>query len=294
MFSSPKFLAWFLLILLSFIWGSSFILMKLGLVAFNPLQMASLRLSIAGLCMAPFVFSQFKDIPKKKYLVLIMSGVLGNGIPAYLFAIAETQIGSAEAGILNSLAPLFILLTGWIAFNAKFSWIQTLGVSIGLGGAFLMVLAGEGGIDLSKNAGYSLLIVLATILYALNTNLIKYYLQEVKPVGITSFSLVFLGIPASLYLLFGTNFGEVLTTHPHGWASFAYVAILAAVGTAFALSLFVRLLQLTSPVFSGMVTYLIPIVAVAWGLYFGETLNWMHFTGLGIIISAVYLVRQSK
>ena len=112
-----KFIHWVIFCLLALIWGSSFILMKEGLTQLSPYQVAALRMLFAGLVLLPFAFKALKKIPKEKMGLVLLSGIIGNFIPAFLFCIAETKIDSALAGILNSLTPLFTILVGVFFFQ---------------------------------------------------------------------------------------------------------------------------------------------------------------------------------
>lgn len=292
MSQKARFLPWFLLILLALIWGSSFILMKKGLEAFTAVQIAALRVTIAGLCLLPFVPVYLKRVKRQDWIPLFVVGFVGNLVPAFLFAQAETVISSAVAGILNSISPLFILLISWMVYGNRFSMSKVFGVIIGFAGAVIMITAGSQGLDFSQNVLYSLLVVLAAFCYAVSANVMKEYLYESHPVQITTFSLGMVGIIGLSWLLIGGGFLPVMEIHPLAWSSFGFIALLGSLGTAFAVILFYRMIQLTDIVFASSVTYLIPIVALAWGLIFGEHLTPMHGVGMMVIFFGVYWVRK--
>ena len=296
---NDKTLSWVLLLTLSVVWGSSFILMKLGLNAFTPVQMAALRLSIAALVLSPFLLIRFRGISWQKGLLILVIGFSGNAFPAFLFAKAETVIDSSVAGVLNSLAPIFVLGIAWLFFKQRFPLSSILGVLIGIAGAIVLLLgpANSGqvdaaGIDISQNLKYSLLVVIAMLNYAVSANLIKAYFSQFNPIMLTTLALCSMGFPALVYLLAGSGFIEVMQTHPQAWESLGYIAILGAVGTAFAVILFNRMLQISSLAFVSSVTYTIPVVAVAWGLMAGEPFSWIQGFGFTIIVSGVYLVNK--
>lgn len=286
--------AWALLILLALIWGSSFFLMKLGLLGFTPMQIAGLRLTTAALCMLPFAVAAIRRIDRKLIRIFILTGLTGNLIPAFLFPKAEQFVDSAVAGILNSMSPVFILLIAIIAFRKKFAIHRIIGIGIGLGGAVLLMLSGNDQVDWGDNAYYSFLIVLATICYGISANLISEYFKGANPVTVTAFSLVSVGLPAGIWLMtFGDLTGTV-SAPEFPWISFWGIVGLGSVGTAFAVVLFTRLLQMTDVVFSSSVTYLIPIVALGWGLWDGESVTVLQIVGLAVVISGVYLVNYKK
>ncbi|MEM0998443.1 MAG: DMT family transporter [Bacteroidota bacterium] len=295
---NKKVLAWSLLLLLATVWGSSFILMKLGLVAFSATQMATLRIVIAALTLTPVLilrWGRLKDITRKQYLLMFLIGLAGNALPAFLFAEAETVIPSAIAGVLNSLNPLFVLIIAFAFFRKRFPFINVVGVLIGVTGAIILITAGTtDAVALGDGAylRYSLLVILATFNYALSANILKHYFSNFDPVLLTTVALVSVGYPAIFYLLAGSGVPAVMETHPAAWSSLGYIAILGAIGTAVAVILFNRLLQISSLVFATSVTYLIPIVALTWGILDGENLVWQQGLGFAVILSGVYLVNR--
>lgn len=289
---SNKIVQWLLLILLGFIWGSSFILMKKGLLIYSHDEVAALRIGISYLVLLPFSIHYLKKIPKKNVKHLLVVGIFGSGIPAFLFTIAETQLSSALAGMLNSLTPFFTLLLGALIFKVTVQKEKTIGVIIGLIGAIVLVTSN--GININNNQlSYSFFVVAATICYSISVNTIKKHLQEVHSVAITSISFLFIGIPAIIYL-FTTNF--VATTASNAGASLAifYIAILAIFGTALSIIIFNNIIKHTSAVFASTVTYLIPIFAIFWGVVDGEIINFLQIIAIGVILIGIYFINKKK
>lgn len=280
---------WFLLILLSLIWGSSFILIKRGLVGLNPFQLGALRIIFACLFMVVIGFKSISKIPVTKWKYVAITSLFGNGLPVFLFAYAQTGIKSSVSGILNSLTPLYTLLIGVLAFGLGFVRNQVIGVVLGLTGCLLLVFFGK---SASGETNYfcAFLVVIATICYALNVNLIKRYLSDVSPLAITTGNFLTLLIPA-LIILFVNGYADVMT-QPEVIHSTLFMIILGMVGTGIANILYYQLIQITSPLFASSVTYFIPIVAMSWGMLDGETLNFMQLVGAGIILSGVYLASK--
>jgi len=301
MAKSNTLLAILLLAILSLIWGSSFLLMKLGLIAFTPIQIAAIRLSIAGLVLSPWLFIHLRKLNGKQIALLVMIGLTGSGLPSILFPTAEQVVPTAVAGVLNAITPIFTVIIAALFFNTTFPKAKILGICIGLGGTVLLMSAGgidlgmEGGAELGTYIQYCLYIVLATLLYAFSVNISKTYFQNIDPIAITAVSLFSMAIPSLIYLFGSGDFVAVMESHPAAWEYFFYVALLGAIGTAFALVLFYRLLQISNLIIASSVTYTIPVVAVLWGVfYLHESLNWQHFLGFAIILAGVYVVNRKK
>ena len=276
------------MILLAFIWGSSFILMKKGLHIFSYTQVADLRMSLAWLSLLPLVWSQLKKTPAHFWIPLAVVGLFGNGIPAFLFTKAQTQLDSSLTGILNALVPLFTLLIAVFVFKIKVKWYNILGILIGLTGAIWLV-AGDGVV--MKNAHYAWFVVVATICYAISLNTIKNYLGELNPIHITGLAFFFVG-PPTLIHLFSTDFLEIMNTQEKAWSALGYIFILAVIGTSMAVAIFNKLVARTTAIFASSVTYLIPIFAIMWGVIDGEQIALQHILGTAIIFAGIYLVNK--
>jgi drug/metabolite transporter (DMT)-like permease len=280
----------FALLTLSMVWGSSFILIKRGLVVFDATQVATLRIGISALAFLPVFLYRFHRIDWGRLKYFLIVGLCGSGLPAFLFAIAQTEISSSMTGILNSLTPLFTLFIGILVFNARFVWAKLLGVMLGLVGAVLLILM-SAGMAGSGNLWYALLVVLATICYATSVNTVGAYLKDLSSVTISSVSFVLFGGPALIYL-FSTDFIPLMQQGAESWLALGYVSILAVLGTVLASILFFKLVQWTTPLYSSTVAYLIPIIALGWGLVDGEMIGWGHLIGMTLILSGIYLSRK--
>ncbi|MEZ4828057.1 MAG: EamA family transporter [Bacteroidia bacterium] len=283
-----KIVAWGAFLFLCLVWGSSFILIKKALIAFSPYQIAGLRMVIAALFLLPFVIGKARKLSKTEWKFVALVGTFGNGIPAFLFPLAETKINSANAGIMNALSPLFVLIIGFLLFDFRFSARQITGVLTGLAGALILILSGGSDIGLMDNIQYSLIVVVATILYGFSTNIMKRYLNQTPPVLASGFALLTVAIPYSLYLLFA-DIPAVFQHNAQAWSSLGYIVILGGMGTSLALVLFYRLVQVTGPVFASSVTYFLPVVALMWGLLDNEKFTLLQFAGMAVILVGVYL-----
>jgi len=284
------FFSWFLFITLSFIWGSSFILMKEGLKALTPYQVATLRILSAGIILAPFGISSYKKIPKIKRWPVLISGLLGSFFPAYLFCLAETELNSALAGILNALTPLFTIATGIMFFQQKTKIQQAAGVIVGFAG--LLLLFYHNGAFSFTHLGYAAYILLATFLYGLNVNYVRKRLQGIGSLHIASVAFGLLVIPCLIILGFTGYFSQNFSIAFIQASLFS--ALLGIMGTALATILFYVLLKESGALFASMVTYGIPFVAVGWGLLAGEAFGWNQLVSLLIILSGVYLTNKFK
>ncbi len=286
-------LAILLLLVLSFIWGSSFIIIKKGLEVYSPVQVGTLRITFSFLALLPFAINYFKEYIKKYWLVFLGYGLLANVIPAILFSIAETGLSSSITGVLNALTPIFTMLAGFFFFRYKTRITQILGLAIGLAGSIILSFVGSSG-GLGTFNYYVIFVVIATICYGISGNIVKKYFQELKPLPLTASVMLMIG-PFSLFaLLVFTDFIDVFTNKPGALEAAGYIFILGAVGTAFALVLFNKLIQITSPVYASVVTYLIPITAVAWGVADGEPFFSAHFLGMALVIIGVYILNLKK
>ena len=282
---------WLYLIILSLVWGSSFILIKKALLGLSPLQLGALRTLMAAAFLLLAGYSTLKKIPKRLWKWIVISGFLGTFFPAFLFAFAETEINSAVASMLNSTTPIMALIFGGLVFGIPFTRNQFLGVVIGLVGTSLLIYLGAE-LNPGKNYWYAGLVLIASICYAFNVNIIKRHLQEVPALAIAAGNFIVLIIPA-FGVLVGTGFfSETTFQQDQLVPSLGYIALLALVGTGVAKVLFNRLVQISSPVFATSVTYMIPMVAVLWGVLDGEQFGVGQLIAAGVILSGVYLANK--
>ena len=287
---------WLVLIFLALIWGSSFILMKRGLFhngvpVLTPFQLASARLSIAWLALSPILFKHFALI-RTHWRPLLGAGLLGNGIPAFLFAFAQTRIDSSLSGMLNSLTPLMTLLAGAFLFGMHFKPIHVFGVLLGLGGAAALIMLKHDA-AMPSWSFFALLPVIGTLCYGINGNIIKNHLYSIPPTAISALAMTFVG-PICIFLAIASGLPRTLSEHPHGWSSFGHVVVLAVFGSAFALILWNVLLKRTTALWASSVTYLMPIVAIGWGIFDHESITWAQIGMIALVLGGVYLVSVAE
>ncbi len=283
--------SWLLLIFLALLWGSSFVLIKEALEVFSPIQLAALRIGLASLAFLPFFFREAKKISRRDWKFLLIVGLTGNGIPAFCYAIAETHISSITTGILNSLTPLFTLLLGIFIFGVKGTMSKLFGVLVGLVGAILLMLQGEGSI--STNVLYSSIVIVGTICYATSGNVVKSKLTKLSSLTISAVSLGLVGPIAWVVLLF-SDIHKISGPAQQIWMSSGAVIFLSLVSTVIASLIYYKLVQDTDALFASMVGYLIPITALVLGLVIGESAHWQHLVGMLLILVGVYLTQRRK
>ena len=279
------------LLLLAFIWGSSFILMKTGLTSFSSEQVAGIRILLASLVLFPFSIKNLKFLKKEDVKSLLIVGFLGSFIPAFLFTKAQTQIDSSLAGMLNSLSPVFTLIIGMLLYKTNFKSLQALGIVIGLIGALGLIVSGDG-LSIGNVNAYTLLIVLATIFYAINANEIKSQLSHLTGIQVTSLAFLFT-LPASIIYLLTTNFKPVFT-NPSWTIHLLSIAALGIIGTALAALLLNIIIRNTSAIYAQSVTYIIPIFAIFWGIMDGEMISALHIVSMCFILLGVYLTNKKN
>lgn len=282
---------WIFLLILSLIWGSSFILIKRGLDVFSPGEVGAYRIVAAATFLLPLSLPRLKRLNKKQVKNLIIIGLLGSFIPAFLFPIAQTRISSSLTGVLNALTPLFVVIIGALFFSSKITRRNAFGLVIAFIGVLILITLKEGS-GLDSFAGinaFALFVILACICYAFNLHLIKTRFESLKPIEITAISLLMVLPLALVYLIVGTQFSYKLATFDGAWEALGFVTLLGVLGTALALILFNILVKKSSPIFASSVTYMIPVVAIFWGVWDGEILLFGHYIGIVAVIAGVWV-----
>ncbi len=283
---------WLYLVLLSIIWGTSFILIKKGLVGLTEFQLGSLRIVLTSIILFSIGFRSVKKIQKKHWKWIAISGFVSSFFPPFLFAMAQQKIDSAVASILNSLTPLLTFVVGVFFFRILSTKRQVAGVLIGLLGTLLLIFVNSD-VKGSQQFQYSFLIVLASLGYAFNANIIKKHLSDISALAVTTGSFLFIVIPG-LVVLYFSGFFQAISHSEAMQISAGYVLILSLIGTAFAKVVFNKLIQISSPIFGSSVTYTMPIVAVMWGWIDGEYFGWMQALAAAVILFGVYLSHRRK
>ncbi|MEO7264650.1 MAG: DMT family transporter [Ferruginibacter sp.] len=289
---SYKFISWFIFIALCFIWGSSFILMKEGMQSLSAYQVASIRIISSGLFLLPVAIKNIRNLPGIKIATLFLSGVLGSLLPAYLFCIAEQEIDSALAGTLNSLTPIFVILIGVMFFQQKVALQKIMGIALAFTGSMLLFFL-QPNESYNGNILYVMYVVAATIMYGINVNLVHRYLNHLPSVTIAAIAFSLNAIPA-IFILFFTGFFSLNFADKGILISTGFSIVLGVFGTAVASILFYVLIKRAGIIFSSMVTYGIPAVAIMWGLFYGEKVGIVQVLCLCIILAGVFVANYER
>ena len=282
---------WFYLFLLAFTWGSSFILIKKGLLGLSPFQLGSLRTVLSSLFIFSIGFKSLKTIEIHHWKWIVITGFIGTFFPSFLFAFAETEVDSGVVSVLNSLVPLNTVLIGLAVFKIATSRTQVFGVIIGFVGASMLIFNNME-LHPDQNYLYAGLVVLATVMYASSVNIIKRYLQDVKPLAIATGNFVAIIVPATFVLSFSNFFTPETFLSNTIYLSIGCVVILSLFGTVMAKIVFNSLIQISSPVFASSVAYLMPLIALLWGLLDGEVFGINQGLASLLILLGVYLVNK--
>lgn len=271
--------------------------MKRGLFApdgselFSGIQVGAMRIVFAGLFLSPLALKNIKLLRNGKVWLFLIVGICGNALPAFLFATAQTHIPSALAGMLNATVPLFSLILAYFIFKVKINKWQVTGLFVGLIAAVGLLMSSGGTANQPVSLGFAALILVATLCYAISLNTIKQFLQAESAVAITSLALLLVS-PAGLIILLNTDFIPRVSTHEFAMQGIAAVATLGIIGTALALLLFNQLVKDTNTIFASSVTYLIPLVAISWGILDGEHINALQILCALTMLGGVILINR--
>lgn len=283
---------WFLLLFISITWGSSFILIKKSLLVFTPYEIGAIRVVGSGIVLA-FIGIPALFIMKTKMLFwVVIAGFFGNFVPMFLFPIAQTQVSSSLAGILDSLVPIFILLFGFLFFGIKSKLTQVIGAVIGFIGAASLIFFSDGTSE-SSQFDYAMLIVLGGASYAVNSLIVKEKLPNLNAIKLTAAVYTIWAIPSALILYF-TGLIQNFEMKPNYLEPLFYMTFLTVFGTAIAMLLYFKLIQNTSAVFASISSYLLPVVAIIWGILDGEEFTFWYIFGGILILIGIYLIREKK
>lgn len=283
--------SWLTLAVLGLVWGSSFILIKKGLIALNPVQLACLRITISSLAFTPVLIYHRKAVDWTRWKLFLLVGLTGSGLPAFLYSIAQTGVSSSLAGMLNSMTPIFTLIIGILFFKTGFRWSKIVGVVLGFAGVLTLIFSN--GADFGGSVPFALLIIAGTMCYGTSVNIVKEYFQETRSILISATSFFLIGPPAIIYLLSSGAIAD-MSSKPDILMSIGAVLLLALVGTVTATIIFYKLVKDTNAVFASSVAYIMPIVALGWGFWDGEQLNMLHILGMVFILTGVYIIKRTS
>ena len=290
---------WLLLLALALIWGSSFILMKKamytpdGIQTFTSNQVAAMRILIASIVLLPFGLRALIKVDfRKDLLSFSIVAVCGNLLPAFLFTYAETGISSGLTGMLNSTTPIFTILIAIVIFKDRMTPRQFTGALIGSVGVILLLYFGKKN-SMHGDWSHIISVVIATLCYSISLSVIRYKLSHYKSLDIASIAFIILLLPSMYFFISEDTIASFKNTLEIRHSLIA-LSILSIVGTAFALFIFNTIIKNTSALFASSVTYFIPIIAVLFGLLFGEQINLAQIGGMLIALIGVFIANYSS
>lgn len=283
---------WLLLAIIALTWGSSFILIKKSLLVFSPYEIGAFRVAVSGILLGYLGLPALRIMGRKSLLWVALAGFFGNFLPMYLFPIAQTRVSSSMAGILDSLVPVFVLVLGFLFFGIRSKMLQYLGAILGFIGAAILMYFSETTSEETK-IGYALLVVLATACYALAGLIIKERLSHIPSVQLSGAVFGIWMVPSLAIMTFSGFFNHTFS-NPETVKALGFLSVLTVLGTAIAMILYYKLIQKTSAVFASTVTYLLPLVAVIWGLLDGERFSIWYVMGGVLILLGIYLIKEKK
>ena len=284
----------FLLIILSAIWGSAFFAIKVGLNNFSPTGVASLRLMIASIFLLFLFYIQKKQIifTKEVMFLLIIIGIIGNFVPFYLISWAEQFIPSSTAGMLMAIGPIITLvMSHFLTKNEKFSLMKLISITIGLIGVFFIFninslnnILNNSSIDILAK----LLVILAAFGYMLS-NIIAYEkLNDIDSFSITTFATTFGAIFSLPFFVYDLSINDF--NYDFEINSVYAIIYLGIFPTAIAFQFRYYITKTSGPVFLSYVAYLIPVFAVIWGyILLSEKIGLQSLIGIFLILLGVYL-----
>jgi len=282
---SPK--DWGLFLSLSAIWGSSFLLMAIGLDAFHPGLVTWLRLGFGAAFMGLLPQARRTKVPPSERSRLWILGLIWLAIPFVLFPIAQQWIDSAVAGMLNGATPIFTAVVASILLMHLPGRLQMIGLVVGLAGILFIALpsAGEG----STAAIGVVLVVLATVCYAFATNIVVPLQQKYGSLAVMARIQWVAAALVTPYGIYG------LTQSRFAWSSLAAMVAVGVFGTGVAMVLMGSLVGSVGPTRATFITYVIPIVALVLGTVFrDEVVSPVAMVGIVLVIAGAILASRSE
>ena len=278
---------WVLFLSLSAIWGSSFLLMAIGLDAFHPGLVTWLRLGFGAAVMAMLPQARQARIPRSERRRLWVLGLIWLAIPFVLFPLAQQWIDSAVAGMLNGATPIFTAVVASILLMHLPGRLQMIGLVVGFAGILSIALpsAGEGS---TATIGV-VLVVLATVCYAFATNIVVPLQQRYGSIAVVARVQWVAAALVTPYGIYG------LTQSAFAWSSLVAMVAVGVLGTGLAMVLMGSLVGSVGPTRATFITYLIPIVALVLGMVFrDEIVSPIAILGVVLVIAGAILASRSE
>lgn len=263
-----------------------------GNTIFTNQQVASLRMVVAGTTLLPVaLYNLRKLINFKVFSSVILVGIFGNFIPAFLFTYAQTGLISGYVGMLNAATPLFSVVIAYFVFKEALLKRHIIGLLIGIVGVVLLMNTYVS--DQKFNGGFwhIFAVIFATFCYGISLNVIKFRLNEVQAIHITAFAFLMIFLPG-WFAFFWFDTPAVFAAHPLAWEGMNYIFALSLLGTVLGVYLYAVLIARTKPIFSSMVTFAMPMVSLFIGYFDGEIIQWIQVFGLIIISLGIFVANK--
>lgn len=272
--------------LLAAIWGASFMFMRVSAHEFGPLALVEVRLALGALVLSPFLLRGRAAIPPRLWPRLAMIGMVNSALPFLLFAFAAERAPAGIGAICNAMTVLFTALVGFLFFGERIGARRAIALLVGFAGVVVLASGRTSGsaVGLAVAAGCT-----AAFLYGVGAHLVRRHLAGLPPAAVAAATL---GCAAVLLLPFAIAHWPQQPPPPRSWFA---AGMLGAVCTGAAYALYYRLILRIGAGRAAMVTYLIPLFAVAWAwALLGEALTVpMAVAGL-LILGSVALSQRAK
>ena len=265
-------------------------LIHIGLESYSPAVLSSIRIVTGSLFLLPLALYYRKTIPAKFWPWIAFSGMLGSFLPSNLYSFAQQEVSSSMAAVLSSFTPFFTLLIARFAYQNNVTNKQWSGIVLGfVGGLSLIFFKNTGDFNTTWKGLY---VLLATICYAVNLNILKFKLKSIPPLSIASSTLVVPGIISAAILYFSPDFNLSQSITETENSLYAGIG-LGLTATGLAIVLFNLMLKVSTPAFASSITYVIPVVAMFLGLAFlDEKIEGLQYFATAVILVSVYLTKK--
>ncbi|MDP5275983.1 DMT family transporter [Chengkuizengella axinellae] len=283
----------FILIILSLIWGGSFYFIKILLEDFGPWTIAFLRSSsgLITIVLIMLILRKPFELRKMPWFPLSFMALINTAIPWAFIAFSETRLSSNMASVLNATTPLWTIIIGIIFFRSATNRLQWVGLGIGLIGLIILLDVNPTSIISVDLLGFACMIA-ATICYGLGSQLSKRMLTGLSMYQIT-FCTLFIGSIGSGAVALSVE--SIAVSDILSWKNISVLIGLGGLGSGVAYVLFYYLVQKGSAEFATMVTYLVPATAIIWGYtLLGEEVKWTLLVGLFLVLGGVFLSTRQQ
>ena len=277
---------WAWLVTVALIWGSSYLLIAIGVDHFEPALVAMLRLAF-GVAVLGMIPAARRPVPRSELRPIALLGVVWLALPFLLFSIAQQSIDSSLAGMLNAAAPLFVALVGAIVYRRRPGRRQQFGLLVGFAG--VVVISWPAIVGAHASVMGVALVLLATLCYGFAGNM-------ASPLQVRNGSLPVIFRAALVALVVVTPLGLAsIPASTFSWSSLLAVAALGIFGTALAFVGFTTLLGRVGATRGSVTIYFLPLVAMVLGAVVrDETIAALSIAGTALVLLGAYLASRAE